>query len=61
MDTFTDNLDGTITVGFGCYTPADFAQALRELPKITPEEAKKLISNLEKQFAKMNRRSKAKD
>jgi len=58
MDTFTDNLDGTVTVGFGVFTPADAAQALRDLPKITPEEAKKAVAFLEKQFAKLDRRSK---
>jgi hypothetical protein len=53
MVTSTNNLDGTITIGFGDNF-ADIGRALRDLPKITPEEAKKLISNLEKRFAKMN-------
>lgn len=53
MDTFTKNLDGTITIGFGVFTPADFAQAVRELPKITPEEGIELKAKVEASLAKL--------
>lgn len=58
MYTFTDNLDGTVTIGFGVFTPADAAKALRELPKITSEEALKAVAKLKATFAKAVREAK---
>lgn len=49
----TNNLDGTITVAISDNFTG-IGKALRELPKISPEEAEKAVFCLEKQFAKMN-------